>query len=331
MLGQSVERPGFWLGKPHPDTLVRFQAVLGTSDLEEIQSIVGDDARWITPQHDSASYRHPLGKPMRPWRDANPHGLSGQGLLSGASSVADLEAIEWPDPQYLDFSATIAKLDAAGPYYRLGGMWSPFFHDLCYLFGTEELLCLLLEAPDLVHAATRQICTFYLGANERLLAEAGDRIDALFLGNDFGSQGGLLLSPNLFREFFLPWIERFAAQARAHGLHCILHSCGGVSEIVDDLIAAGVNGLHPMQTTASGMHPEALARRFGGRVVFWGGVDTQQLLQHGTPAEVAEEVLRLDGLFDHRIVIGPSHEALLPSVSIENVLQIPRTLGRCDS
>jgi uroporphyrinogen decarboxylase len=328
MAGQPVSGPGFWIGKPHPDTLKKFETILATGDLDEIQAILGDDVRWITPQHDAACYRHPEGKSMRPWRDINPHGLSAQGLLSDATSLDDLERIEFPDAQYLDFGATLARLDVAGPHYRLGGMWAPFFHDLSYLFGTEELLCLMLEEPELVHAACARICEFYLAANERLYAIAADRIDAHFFGNDFGTQNGLLISPDAFREFFLPWVRRFADQAKAHGLACILHCCGGIADIVDDLIAAGVTGIHPLQTAARGMEPEGLAERFGRRVTFWGGVDSQHLLQDGSPPQVREEVARLDRLFGHRIVIGPSHEALLPSVNLTNVLEIPRALGR---
>jgi uroporphyrinogen decarboxylase len=84
-------------------------------------------------------------------------------------------------------------------------------------------------------------------------------------------QQGLLMSPGHFREFFLPWVRRFAEQAHAHGLDSVLHSCGGISNIIDNLIAAGVNGIHPMQTAATGMGIEELAARFCGRVTFWGG------------------------------------------------------------
>ena len=327
MAGQPVPAPGFWLGKPHPDTLLKFGEALGTADLEEIQTRLGDHVRWITPQHDPGVYKHPDGLSMRPWRDVNPHGLSHIGLLADADSVEDLDRVPFANPDYLDFSATLSRLDACGPYYRLSGFWAPFFHDLCYLFGTEELLCLMMEEPELVHEATARICTFYLEANERFYAAAGDRIDAHFFGNDFGMQNGLLMSPALFREYFLPWVRKFAEQARAHGLDSVLHSCGGIANVIDDLIAAGVNGIHPMQTAATGMSPEELAARFGGRVTFWGGVDTQGLLQNGTTAEVDAAVKSLDSLFGHRIVIGPSHEALLPSVNLDNVLQIPRSLG----
>ena len=267
---------------------------------------------------------------MRPWRDANPHGLSGRGLLSDAQSVADLDRIALPEPRWLDFGETLAALDAAGDFYRLSGFWSPFFHDLCYLFGTAELLVLMLEAPEIVRSATARIAGFYLEANERFFDAAGDRMDALFIGNDFGTQDGLLLSPALFREFFLPWIGRFARQAHARGYAFVLHCCGGIAEIVEDLIEAGVDGLHPMQTAARGMTPEPLAARFGERVVFWGGLDTQGLLQNGTPAEVDAEIARLRRAFGANIVIGPSHEALLPSVKVENVLAIARALRNAD-
>lgn len=328
MAGQPVSAPGFWLGKPHPDTLHKFNEFLGTKNLEEIQYRLGDDVRWVTPQHDPNVYQHPDGCSMRPWRDANPHGLCGVGLLSAAESVEDLDRITFANPDYLDFTDTLARLDACGSYYRLSGFWASFFHDLCYLFGTEELLCLMVEQPEIVHEATRRICTFYLEANERFYRVAGDKIDAHFFGNDFGMQQGLLISPAHFREFFLPWIQKFADQAHAHGIDSVLHSCGGIAHVIDDLIEAGVNGLHPMQTAAVGMSPEILAATFGGRITFWGGVDTQQLLQIGRTADVDREVQKLAILFENRIVIGPSHEALLPSVSLENVLQIPRSLHR---
>ena len=326
MAGEPVAEPGFWIGRPPPETLRLFDERLGTPTLEALQRRLGDDARWIGPQHYATAYRHPEGRSMRPWRDANPHGLSGRGLLAGAQTVADLDRIAFPETRFLDFSETIAALDAAGDYYRLSGFWSPFFHDLCYLFGTAELLMLLLEAPQVVRAATERIAGFYLEANERFFDAAGDRLDALFIGNDLGTQQGLLFSAEIFREFFLPWIGRFARQAHARGHAFVLHCCGGIAEIVEDLIGAGVDGLHPMQTAARGMAPETLAARVGGRVVFWGGLDTQGLLQDGTPAQVDAEIERLRRAFGDRIVIGPSHEALLPSVNIENALQIARKL-----
>lgn len=326
--GEPVSQCGFWLGNPHRDTIALLNEKLGTRTLEDIQIHLQDDIRWITPQYVPGTYNHPDGKSMRPWRDVNPHGLSGQGLLSDITCIEDLDRVDFPDPQYLDFGPTIALLDAAGPFYRMSGFWAPFFHDLCYLFGTEELLCLLLEEPEIVTAACERICNFYLAANERFYAAAGDRIDAFFFGNDFGTQQDLLLSPQHFRAFFLPWIKQFADQAHRHQLACILHCCGAISDIIEDLITVGVDCLHPMQTAAAGMAPAALSARFRDRITFMGGVDTQGLLQNGSLEDVDVAVAELLQQFGNRIVIGPSHEALLPSVNIDNVLRIP-CAARC--
>lgn len=324
MSGAPVDRCGFWLGKPQPETVDKINVILGTRSLEEIQQALHDDIRWITPQYVASSYTHPQGRSMRPWKDANPQGLSGRGLLSAARDVTALDAIDFPESRFLDFTECLGQLRALGDVYRLSGFWSPFFHDLCYLFGTEELLVLMLTEPDLVRAATERICTFYYQANELFFPVARGLVDALFIGNDFGTQNGLLISPAHFREFFLPWIAKFAAQAHRHGLHFAFHCCGGIAEIIDDLIAVGVDCLHPLQIRARGMEPEHLATRFNGRITFMGGVDTQDLLQHGTPADIDREVHRLLTAFGSRFILGPSHEAVLPDISVENVLQMAR-------
>ncbi len=318
--GRPVDRCGFWLGAPPAETIAKLNAALGTRSREDVQRAFEEDVRWMTPSHAASTYRHPQGRSMRPWRDANPHGLTGQGLLSEVRSVADVERVTFPEVRYLDFTETLARLDAAGDCYRLSGFWAPFFHDLCYLFGTEELLMLLLAEPAIVRAALDRIAGFYYDANELFYAVAGNRMDAFFFGNDFGAQQGLLVSPTVFREFFLPWVAKFAAQAHRHGYACALHCCGGIADIIDDLIAAGVDCLHPVQTKARGMEPETLAHRFGGRVAFMGGVDTQDLLVNGSVTAVRAEVARLRRTLGPRLILGPSHEAMLPNVSIENVL-----------
>jgi uroporphyrinogen decarboxylase len=144
-------------------------------------------------------------------------------------------------------------------------------------------------------------------------------VDACFFGNDFGTQLDLLISPPQFDEFILPWLRRFTAQARGHRLQVILHSCGSIRRVIERLIDAGVECLHPLQARAAGMEAESLAAAFAGRIAFLGGVDTQELLVHGTPERITAEVRRLKGVFGPRWIISPSHEALLPDVHPRNV------------
>jgi uroporphyrinogen decarboxylase len=195
----------------------------------------------------------------------------------------------------------------------------PFFHDVMDLYGVEEFLVKLHTRPDLIHATFQRVCGFYLEANARFFSLAGHEVDAFFFGNDFGTQRDLLIAPAQFDEFILPWIRRFAAQAREHRLQVILHSCGSIHRIIGRLIDAGVECLHPLQARASGMDAVSLAGNFGGRVAFLGGVDTQDLLVHGTPEAIASEIQRLKNVFGLRWIVSPSHEALLPDVPPANV------------
>ncbi|MCF7944524.1 MAG: hypothetical protein K9L24_01660 [Spirochaetia bacterium] len=319
---EKVDHCGFWLGKPHTETTDMLNKVLKTATLEEIQQVFQDDIRWITPQYVKSTYAHPDGFSMRPWKDKNPHGLSGKGLLSYNSTIKDLDAINFPKVEHIDFTEILEMLNKPEDVYRLSGFWSPFYHDLSYLFGTEELLVFLMTDPEIIKEATDRICSFYYDANDLFFKKASDKIDALFIGNDFGTQNGLIISPNLFRQFFLPWIKRFAEQAHNFGLQFVFHSCGGIADIIDDLINAGVDCLHPMQTTARGMDPETLSSKYSSRITFMGGIDTQDLLLNGTKDDVDREIKRLFNAFGNSFILGPSHEALLPSINVENVIHL---------
>ncbi len=316
--GTNTGRCGFWLGNPDPKTWPVYYEYFGTDSQEEIRRRLGDDLRWICPQFLPTTYRHPDGKPMFDYGEKG--SLGGAGPLAGAETAADVEKYEWPNPDYLNFDESLRQLDAAGEHYRASGFWNCFYHDLMELFGMENYLMNMHLNPELVHAATDRICQFYHEANERFFEAAGDRVDAFFFGNDFGTQSGLICGPDQFNEFILPWTKRFVGQAKEHGYQVILHSCGSIHSVVDTLINAGVDCLHPLQALAADMDAGTLARDFKGRIAFMGGIDTQDLLVNGTPEKVRAETIRVKGLLSPNVIISPSHEALLPNVPPENVV-----------
>jgi len=327
---RPVPRRGFWLGNPHPDTWPLYHRYFGTRGEEDLRLKLGDDFRWITPQYMATTYRHPAGKKIF---DASAYKVfHGQpGPLAGAETETDVAAFDWPDPDHLDFGECLAALRAAGPFYRASGFWAPFFHDVMDLFGMEAYFVKMHTNPAVVHAVTARVCGFYLEANRRFYdavdtasaasGAAGSEglIDAYFFGNDFGTQRDLIISPRHFEEFILPWFRRFTDQARSRGHQVILHSCGSIARVIPRLIASGVNCLHPLQARAAGMEAESLARDFQGKIAFLGGIDTQQLLVHGSPADVRAEVRRLKDVFGPWWIVSPSHEALLPNVPPQNV------------
>lgn len=322
--GQPADRPGFWLGNPHAETLPKCLAYWQVPDEEALRRAVEDDCRWY-PAEWTAAYRHPEGRPIFDITLGVPKTHHGQeGCFAHCEDVAAVEAHPWPDATYLDLAPLRERASVAADCWRWSGTWGCFFHVVADYFGMENYFVKMYTDPAVVHAVTRHVVDFYLAANRRVFTEAGDLVDAYFFGNDFGTQQGLLISPDKFKEFVLPYFTELIALARAFGKPTQLHSCGAIAEVIPWLIDAGMDALHPLQALAQGMDAATLAREYRGRLVFVGGVDTQDLLWRGTPQQIRDEVARLRDLFGERWIISPSHEAILPEVPMENIAALAR-------
>jgi len=130
---------------------------------------------------------------------------------------------------------------------------------------------------------------------ERLHGAIGDRAAVIQTnGTDFGTQNGPFCSPKTYRELYLPFQQRVNGWIHAHTpWRTFMHCCGGIEPLLDLIAEAGFDILNPVQCSARGMDAADLKRRFGSRLVFWGGgVDTQKTLPFGTPQDVRDEVRR---------------------------------------
>ena len=204
-------------------------------------------------------------------------------------------------------------------------MWSSFFHIVADFFGMENYFIKMYEAPDVVEAVTERVVDYYVAAGEKFFEGLGGRADAMFFGNDFGTQLDLFLSPEKFRQFVLPSFRRLIAVGKKYNKKIILHSCGSIWRIIPDLIEAGVDMLHPIQAKAAGMSAGELAR-FKNDIAFMGGVDAQNFLVQAKPGQVKDEVKRVWEILGPNIIISPSHEEILPNVPAENILAISETV-----
>jgi uroporphyrinogen decarboxylase len=325
---QPVDRCGFWLGNPHPDTWPILHRHFGTASDEQLRRQLGDDVRWICPQFYEDAYRDPAGRALfDAGLDREKHGSVGP---LADCTLADVEKFPWPNPDYLNFDACLRDLRAAGDVYRLSGFWTCFYHNVADLFGMEEYFAKMHTAPALVEAVTDKVCEFYYEANERFFSAAGDLADAFFFGNDLGSQLGLLCSPADFDRFFFPWFRRFAAQGRRHGYQVVVHCCGSAYKLIGRMMDAGVDCLHPLQAKARDMDAETLARDVKGRIAFMGGIDTQHLMTNGTPDQVRADVRRVKRLLGPHLIVSTSHEAILPNVPPENVAALAEAAGEIE-
>ncbi|MBN1584154.1 MAG: hypothetical protein JXA89_25825 [Anaerolineae bacterium] len=322
--GQAADRVGFWLGNPHPDSWPIYLDYFDVDSPEAVRRLLGDDFSWIM----AGVYNHPEGRGLFDIPGKTSHGHPGP--FANATSAADLDAYEWPNLDYLDFDLVLEQLRHAGDVYRASGFWTPFYHNVMDLFGMENYMMNMYLNPALVHAVTDRVCEFYYEANERFFAAAGDLVDGFFFGNDFGTQLDLICGPDQFDQFVMPWFRRFTEQGHRHGYQVILHSCGSIYRVIDRLIDAGVDCLHPLQALARNMDAQTLAREFKGRITFLGGIDTQDLLVNGTPQKVRADVQRVKALLGPCLIVSPSHEALLPNVPPENILAMAQAAIEMD-
>jgi len=315
--GAPVDRCGLWLGQPHGDSWPALHAYFGTNTEEDLRQRLGDDFRWICPAFFPDAYQDPQGHGMfDAGLNKKQHGQAGP--LAECEDVRELDDVLWPNLDYLSFDLCLKALRGAGNVYRASGLWTCFYHNVMDLFGMESYMVKMYTHPEVVQAVTDRVCGFYYEANERFFAAAGAEVDGFFFGNDFGTQLDLICGPAQFDQFIMPWFVRFTEQAHSHGYQALLHSCGAIHKVIDRLISAGVDCLHPLQALAANMDAETLARDFRGRIAFMGGVDTQQLLVHGTPDDVKADVRRIKRLLGPRLIVSPSHETLLPNVPPAN-------------
>ena len=156
---------------------------------------------------------------------------------------------------------------------------------------------------------------------DRLLCEFGDRIDAVGMSEDYGSQRSLLIQPDHWRKFIKPHLSRFAERIHAGGKRFYLHSCGHVTPIIGDLIEAGVDMLQPLQPEA--MDIFEIKQTFGRDLCLMGGISTQQTLLHGSPDDVRLEVRNcLDRMAPGGGYIMAPAKPILPGVPLNNAVAL---------
>ena len=210
--------------------------------------------------------------------------------LAKYSSVSEIKRnYSWPTVDLYDYSVIPEQIAGYEDYPIRGGGSEPF---LTYknLRGQAQAYIDLIKNPDIVHYCLDKLFNFCY-ENTRLIYKAAPRMIMLsYVAEDFGSQTGLLYSPDHIREFFIPRMKRMIDLAHHHGAYAFFHSDGAIREIIPDMIEAGIDILNPIQWRCRGMEREGLKRDFGDKVVFHGGMDNQYTLAFGTEEDVRSEV-----------------------------------------
>lgn len=321
---KPVDRPACWLGMPDINSQPALMEHFGVESLHDLKLSIGDDVYTV-----EVPYKSPTASAIYAafdWYqdgdvDAEDRTLTAPGFFHDYEEPEDVDLFDWPDPEkYIDVQECKRLVDEApDDKIILGMMWSAHFQDTCAAFGMETALMNMIACPEIVEEVNERIMQFYLKANEIFYEATKGKLHAVLIGNDVGSQRGLILSPEMIREFVIPGCKRLVEQAHSYGLKVIYHSCGSIVDIIPDLFEAGVDAIHPIQALAAGMEADSIKEKFGDMGSFCGGVDTQDLLVHGTEEEVKNKVRELRKLFPSGLIISPSHEAILPDIPPRNI------------
>lgn len=225
-----------------------------------------------------------LGPATAPWKDAasvadlNPAWAE---FLANPANVSFQHMVEW-----------MRERDQRGNPPALLIKAGMMFGTMRSLRGCEQAMMDLADGNDILNYildATEQQNVVRL---DKAHADLGDRIDLFYFVEELGMQDGLMYPPGMIREHFFPRLKRLFARAHGYGYKVFFHSCGAIRELIPDLIELGVDVLNPIQPGGQGMAPEELARDFGGKVCFCGGMDMQRLMPMGKPDEVRKEAER---------------------------------------
>jgi len=259
--------------------------------------------------------------------------------LATADSVDQVEAYpHWPSPDWFDYTVVADQCRTVRRQGRVAVFMGDRLNRLAqlkpamYLRGVEQILADLALAPDLARAIIGRIRAFYEEYAARLFAAAGAELDLLLTGDDFGSQGGPLVSPAMWTEFLQEGFARYIELAHEHRIRVMHHTCGAVRPLIPRFIRCGLDVLQSLQPEAAGMDPASLKAEFGADLAFHGGLSIQRTLPFGTPAEVAAEVReRIAALAPGGgYILGTAHnlQADVPVANLLAMLAAHRDYGR---
>jgi uroporphyrinogen decarboxylase len=275
------------------------------------------------------------------WKEYSVNGVVYREIVENPlvdASIDDLETYPWwPDPldpdRYIGVQERARQMFEQTEYAIVG---CPAFNSIWerayFLCGFQRMLEGLALEQEFVHAVFRRITDILLTSLQRYLELVGPYVQVIKIGDDLGAQNNAMMSPTTYQCMIKPYHqEAFKLIKRYTEAKVFLHSCGSVYKLLPDLINAGVEILNPVQVSAKDMDTHRLKQEFGDRLSFWGAIDTQHILPHGSPEDVRGEVERRihDLAPGGGYILAPVHniQADVPPINVITMYQHARRVS----
>lgn len=202
--------------------------------------------------------------------------------------------------------------------FRMFGVTMSFFERSWSLRSMENILVDMCINPEFTFELYDKIEQHIYGVLDLILDKD---FEALYIGDDYGQQRGLIMGPPLWRKFIKPGMSRIIARAKSAGKYVVLHSCGDCREILPDFIEMGVDVYNTVQPEIYDL--QWLKREYGADLTFYGGISTQQFLPFASKEETAKETDRVLSIMASGggYILSPTH-AVTDDIPVANVLEL---------
>lgn len=258
---------------------------------------------WGTSEHDYSALRY------------NP--------LINAQTISDLNKYDWPDPHYYNFEQLAQKAKQFDKKYAIRGPgWRPLFIRALDLFSLETALINMVANPILFEAVLERIFEFTYKHCEKYIEIMGEDLDIMYFGDDFATQRGMMISPDLWRKYLKPRYAKLMELGKRNRKYIWFHSCGNILDVLDDLIDIGMDVWETVQLHTLPVPPEKLKKDYGKHITFFGGISTQTL-PFNSPSQIKKEVRECIDILGENggYICGPDHH-IKPDVPPENTIAL---------
>lgn len=258
--------------------------------------------------------------------DILPHGGALSGSRKGCiDSQETFDAYPWESVKELYINRFKPYFDALAESMpdgmkAIGGVGNGVFEIVQDLVGYENLCIFSFEEPELYASLFEKVGQILYEIWQWFLKNYSDVYCVCRFGDDLGYKSNTLLSHEDIRKHIIPQYTRIVDLVHQYGRPFLLHSCGKIFAVMEDLIDAGVDILNPIQPCSKDMNPVNLRDTYRNRIVFHGGLDTQEILPKCSPEQVAEEVRKLIDVFkpEGNYIFAAAHN-IQTDVSAENI------------